>query len=81
MIIQCEIFSRCIHISNHHNTHFKYATILFVNYISVKLENKKDQANHGEEHQGKSEIRCMQPTVPCPASSAPSANMPEGQSP
>ena len=29
------ILSQCIHISNHHCWHFKYNTILFVNYISI----------------------------------------------
>ena len=34
------IFSQ-ICISNHLNVHFKYLAILFVSYISIKLEKKK----------------------------------------
>ena len=36
-----EILSQCIWISNHHTVHFKYLTILFVNYTSIKLGEKK----------------------------------------
>lgn len=32
------ILSQCIHVSNHHVVYFKY-TIIFVNYISLKLKN------------------------------------------
>ena len=31
------------HISNHHVVHFKYLTILSVNYTSIKLENKRNK--------------------------------------
>ena len=34
------MLSQGIHISNHHNIHFKYLRILFVNYTSLKLEKK-----------------------------------------
>lgn len=34
------IFSQCIHILNHHTVYFKYLTI-FVNYASIKLEEKQ----------------------------------------
>ena len=34
------IFSQCTHISNLHMVHLKYLTILFVNYISMKLEKR-----------------------------------------
>lgn len=37
------IHSQCLWISNHYIVHFKYFTILFVNYISVKLEGKKEK--------------------------------------
>ena len=35
-----EILSQCILIANHHVVHFQYLTILFVNYISLKLGEK-----------------------------------------
>ena len=35
-----KILSQCIHISNHHNVHFTYLTISFINYISTKLKKK-----------------------------------------
>ena len=31
------IISQCIHISNHHIVHFKYITVLSVNYVSINL--------------------------------------------
>lgn len=33
-----------VYMSNHHDLHFKYLTILYVNYISIKmkLKQKKD---------------------------------------
>ena len=34
------ILSQCLHIANCHNVNFKYLTILFVNYISMKLKRK-----------------------------------------
>ena len=41
-----EILSQCTHtsncISNHHKVHFEYLTILFVNYITIKLKKKKN---------------------------------------
>ena len=36
-----EILPQRAHISNHHNAHFKYLNILFVNYTSIKLKKKK----------------------------------------
>ena len=33
-----EIISQCICISNHPSVHFKYLTILYVNYTSIKLK-------------------------------------------
>ena len=33
------VFSQCI--SNHHALHFKYNTILFLSYASLKLEQKQ----------------------------------------
>ena len=35
------IFSQCICVSKNHIAYFKYLTILFVNYTSRKLKNKK----------------------------------------
>lgn len=34
------ILSQCLHRANCHNVNFKYLTILFVNYISMKLKRK-----------------------------------------
>ena len=31
-----EALSRCVHVSNHHDVHFKYLIILFANYITRK---------------------------------------------
>ena len=38
------ILSQCImyYVSNHYLLHFKYITILFVNYTSIKLGGKKE---------------------------------------
>lgn len=36
-----EILSQGMYTSNHHNVHFKYLTIVFVNYTSIKLRGKK----------------------------------------
>lgn len=41
LLVLLNILSQCIHISSHYNVHFKYLTILFVNYTSTKL--KKDR--------------------------------------
>ena len=35
-------FTQCIQISNQHNAHIKYFTILFVDYASVKLKSVKE---------------------------------------
>ena len=37
------ILSQRIHLSNYHDAHFKYLTILFVNCTSIKLEKNKGQ--------------------------------------
>lgn len=34
------IFSQCVCISSRHIVYFKYLTILFLNYTSIKLEKK-----------------------------------------
>lgn len=40
--------SQCIHRSNHHVVHLKYLTILFLNYTSIKLkEKRKEFMGHG----------------------------------
>lgn len=31
------ILSQCMHMSNYHNVHFKYMTILFAKYTSINL--------------------------------------------
>lgn len=36
-----EILLQCIGISKHHVVHFKYLTVLFVNYTSIKMQHKK----------------------------------------
>ena len=41
MNLNVGILSQGIHISNDHVVHFKYSTILFVNYTSVKLGGKE----------------------------------------
>ena len=38
-----EILLQHICILNHHDVHFKYFTILFVDYISIKLKSKKEK--------------------------------------
>lgn len=38
-----EIVSQCITIWNYHNVHFKYITILIVNFASLKVENKDSE--------------------------------------
>ena len=35
------ILSQCIFTLNYHFVHFKYLTILFLNYFSIKLKRKK----------------------------------------
>lgn len=35
------LISQSIHTSNHHTVHFRYLTMLFVSYSSVKLEGEK----------------------------------------
>lgn len=35
------LLSQCMSISSHHDMHFKYLGILFVNYTSIKLKKKK----------------------------------------
>ena len=37
----CGILSQCVDISNYHDVHFKYLTILFVSYTSMKLKLKE----------------------------------------
>lgn len=34
------VVSKCIYVSNHRVVHYKYITVLFVNYASIKLEKK-----------------------------------------
>lgn len=34
--------SQCVCISNHHDVHFKFLTVSFLNYASIKLKGKKD---------------------------------------
>lgn len=41
------ILSQSIHLSNHHNIHFKYLTMLF-NYASIQLIFKKKNNNEVE---------------------------------
>ena len=41
------ILPKCIRISNHHQIHFKYLTILFVNYTSIKVKKKVHWVNTG----------------------------------
>ena len=38
------IRSQCIWLSNHHTVQFKYITILFFNYTSIKLKKKFQEA-------------------------------------
>lgn len=35
------ILSQCVHVSDHHVVHFKYLTILFVNYTLIKIQSQK----------------------------------------
>ena len=37
------ILSQYTHISNHHDMHFKYLTILFVNYTAIELGKKEEK--------------------------------------
>lgn len=39
---------QCTHMSNPHTVNFKYVTILFVTYASVKLERVRRQGEDGE---------------------------------
>ena len=36
------ILSQCTHTSNYHDVHFQHLTILFVNYVSIKVKYEKD---------------------------------------
>ena len=38
------MFSQWIRISNHHDVYFKYLTILFVNYTSVKPKKRNKES-------------------------------------
>ena len=35
------VLSQCILVSNHHDVHFKYLTILYANYASIKMNLRK----------------------------------------
>lgn len=41
LLVLLNILSQCIHMSSRYNVHFKYLTILFVNYTSTKLKKKQ----------------------------------------